>query len=266
LADPHPARAHLNLAESSRLLFELDPGAEVEAGGGWLFGAGSADNPMITNAAFRLDDGLEPSDLIARAREYFGARGRGFTVWARSGVPEDDELISFAEADGLLNAYEMPEMLLAGPVEEIPLTAGAELRRLETAEDAGEYWRVAATAYESIGFPREVFGHYEGLEKLAAEGADAAAFIALLDGVPASIAMTIVNHGIAGIYWVGSLVEARGRGLGRAVTAAATNAGFGLGAEAASLQASPMGGPVYLAMGFETIYDYRLLLSPAPDA
>jgi Acetyltransferase (GNAT) domain len=266
LADSHPARAHLNLAQSSRMLFELDPGAEVEAGDGWLFGAGTADNPMITNAVFRLDDELEPSDLIARARAFFGSRGRGFTVWGRSGVPEDDELISFAEADGLLNAYEMPEMLLAGRVEELPLTAGAELRRVETAEDAGEYWRVAAAAYESIGFPPEVFGHYEGLEELGAEGTEAAAFLALLDGAPVSIAMTIVNHGIAGIYWVGSLDEARGRGLGRAVTAAATNAGFDLGAEVASLQASPMGKPVYLAMGYETIYDYRLLLSPGPHA
>ena len=76
--------------------------------------------------------------------------------------------------------------------------------------------------------------------------------------------MTIVNHGVAGIYWVGSLAEARGRGVGRAITAAATNAGFDLGAEFASLQASPMGEPVYRAMGYETIYDYRLLLSPAP--
>ena len=266
MAEPGAGRAHLNLAESSRLLFELDPGADVEAGGGWLFGAGSADNPMITNAAFRLDDELEPTELIARAREFFGDRGRGFTVWARSGVPEDDELISFAEADGLLNAYEMPEMLLAERVEEIPLTAGAELRRLESAEDAADYWRVAAAAYESIGFPPEVFGHYEGLEKLAAEGTKAVAFLALLEGAPVSIAMTIVNHGIAGIYWVGSLDEARGRGLGRAVTAAAANAGFDLGAEVASLQASPMGRPVYLAMGFRTIYDYRLLLSSAPDA
>ena len=76
--------------------------------------------------------------------------------------------------------------------------------------------------------------------------------------------MTIVSHGVAGIYWVGSLAEARGRGIGRAITAAATNAGFDLGAELASLQASPMGAPVYRAMGYETIYDYRLLLSPAP--
>ena len=47
------------------------------------------------------------------------------------------------------------------------------------------------------------------------------------------------------------------------MTAAATDAGFDLGADIASLQASPMGKPVYEAMGFETIYDYRLCLSPA---
>ena len=78
--------------------------------------------------------------------------------------------------------------------------------------------------------------------------------------------MTIVSHGVAGIYWVGSLERARGMGIGRAVTAAATNAGFDLGADVASLQASPMGGPIYTAMGFETVYDYRLLLSPAPGS
>jgi predicted acetyltransferase len=76
--------------------------------------------------------------------------------------------------------------------------------------------------------------------------------------------MTIVSHGVAGIYWVGSLEQARGKGLGQAVTAAATNAGFELGAEIASLQASPMGKPIYEAMGYETIFDYQLLMSPAP--
>ena len=34
-------RAHLNLVDSSRWFFELDPGATIEAGDGWLFGAGS---------------------------------------------------------------------------------------------------------------------------------------------------------------------------------------------------------------------------------
>jgi hypothetical protein len=261
LADP-AARAHLNLVESSRRLFELDRGSEVEATHGWLLGAGSATHPVISNVAFRVDDGVDPRELIARARDFFGPRGRGFALWGRGGLPEDEDLLAAAEAAGMSSVYEMPEMVLHGRAEEPSLPGGAEVRRLTTAEEAAEYWRIAAAAYASIGFPPEVFGFYDGLERL--DGSDAAAFLAHLDGAPVSIAMTIVNHGVAGIYWVGSLSEARGRGLGRAVTAAATNAGLDLGADFASLQASPMGEPIYRAMGFETLYDYRLLLSPAP--
>jgi predicted acetyltransferase len=76
--------------------------------------------------------------------------------------------------------------------------------------------------------------------------------------------MTMVSHGVAGIYWVGSLERARGKGLGRAVTVAATNAGFGLGADVASLQASPMGKPIYLELGYETAFEYQMWMSPPP--
>jgi GNAT superfamily N-acetyltransferase len=268
LAESVAGRAHLNLVESSRLLSELDPGAEIEDGDGWLFSAGSAgsaDNPLITNAAFRADDGLEPDLLLSRAREFFGGLGRGFTVWARGGAAEDRELILAAEAAGLESVYAMPEMILTERVEEPALADGVAIRPLAGAEDAEAYWRIAAAAYADIGFPPEVFSFYEGLEALAAPGSDALAFLADLDGAPVAIAMTIVNHGVAGIYWVGNLAKARGRGIGRAVTAAATNAGFDLGADLASLQASPMGEPVYRAMGYETIYEYRLLLSRAPE-
>ena len=63
---------------------------------------------------------------------------------------------------------------------------------------------------------------------------------------------------------MGSLEQARGKGLGRAVTVAATNAGFDLGADIASLQASPMGKPIYLKLGYETAFEYRMLMSPTP--
>jgi GNAT acetyltransferase-like protein len=264
LAETAARRAHLNLVESSRLLFGLDPGAELEADDGWLFGAGSPDHPAISNAAFRIDDEVDPSEMISRAREFFGGRGRGFTIWARAGVAEDEELIGGAEAAGLQNVYEMPEMIIASRPAALPLAAGVEVRRLESTEDSEQYWRIAAEAYRDVGFPPEVFGFYGGLEELTAPGGDAAAFLADLDGVPVGIAMTIVSHGVAGVYWVGSLAAARGRGIGRAVTVAATAAGFDLGAEVASLQASPMGEPIYRAMGYEAIYVYRLLLSPAP--
>jgi len=256
--------AHLNLIDSSRQLFELDSGAEIEAGAGRLFGAGTSSHPAISNAAFRLDDELDPTELIEAARAFFGARERGFALWARAGAPEDRDLIEAAEGAGLQQVHETPEMVLGKRPPERPLPEGVELRRVDSAADAEDFWRVAADAYTSNGFPPEVFAHYDRHEGLAA--ANAASFLARLDGRPAAIAMTLVSRGVAGIYWVGTREEARGHGLAWAVTAAAVNAGFDLGGRLVSLQASAMGRPVYERMGFEPVYDYRLLLSRPAEA
>ena len=47
---------------------------------------------------------------------------------------------------------------------------------------------------------------------------------------------------------------ARGQGLGALVTTAVTNLAFARGAASVTLQASPMGEPVYRALGYEPIY------------
>ncbi len=258
------ARVHLNLIDSSRQLFELDPGAVVEAGDGWFFGAGRSPHPAISNAAFRTDDELDSEEFLERARAFFEGLGRGFSVWLRHEELADRDLLAAAEAAGLTQVHEMPEMVLGERPEERPLPSGVELRRVSTAGEAEDYWRVATLSYASLGFPPGIFDFYEDPTGLLAE--NAAAFIAYLDERPVSIAMTIVSHGVAGIYWVGSLEQARGKGLGWALTATATNAGFDLGADAASLQASVMGRPIYAAMGYEAIYDYRLLMSAPPEA
>lgn len=230
-------RAHLNLVDSSRQFFELDPGAAVEAEPGWLFGAGCSTHPVISNGAFRRDDGVDASEFVTRAKEFFAARERRFSIWVRGGQAEDRDLVLAAEAEGLQLVYEMPEMMLGEKLEAPELPPGAELRRLTEIEQASDFWRVAIASYSDIGFPPEVFTGYTNHAGLLAE--NVVAFLALLDGEPVGIAMTMVSHDVAGIYWVGSLEQARGKGIGRAVTVAATNAGFDLGADVASLQASP---------------------------
>lgn len=255
-------RAHLNLLDSSRQFFELDPAAAIESEPGWLFGAGCSTHPVISNGAFRRDDGVDAGEFVVRAKEFFAARGRGFSIWVRGGQAEDRDLAAAAEAAGFQLVYEMPEMTLAGRPAPPELPPGAELRRLTTVEQAPDFWRVATTSYASIGFPPEVFAGYTNHAGLLAE--NVVAFLALLDGEPVGIAMTMVSHDVAGIYWVGSLEQARGKGIGRAVTAAATNAGFDLGANVASLQASPMGKPIYEAMGYEIAFEYQMFMSPTP--
>ncbi|HWA53720.1 MAG TPA: GNAT family N-acetyltransferase [Solirubrobacterales bacterium] len=253
-------RAHLNLVDSSRQFFELDPDAAIEAESGWLFGAGSSNHPVISNGAFCRDDGVDAGEFISRAKEFFAARDRRFSIWAKGGQAEDEDLVAAAEAAGFEAVYEMPEMVLRKRPEPPEPTLETELRKLEAPEQADDFWRVAIESYADIGFPPEIFSGYTNHAGLLAE--NVAAFIAYLDGEPVSIAMTIVSDEVAGIYWVGSRIQARGRGIGRAVTTAATAAGFDLGANVASLQASPMGKPIYLAMGYEVAFDYRLFLSP----
>ena len=45
-----------------------------------------------------------------------------------------------------------------------------------------------------------------------------AAFVAYLDGAPVSCAMTLVSHGVAGVFYVATVESARRRGLGDALT------------------------------------------------
>jgi RimJ/RimL family protein N-acetyltransferase len=256
-------RSHLNLIDSSRQLIELDPGAEVESDEQGLLLAGRHEHPVIANAAIRADDTLDGAAFVARAQDFFGKRGRGFSVFVRANEPEDEDLAGAAADAGMVNVFEMPEMVISERVEERELPPNAELRRLSSAEEVAAYWALTADAYVSLGFPPEVFSYYDNHEGLLTD--NIAAFIAYLDGRPVSAAMTAVSRGVAGIYWVGTLEEARGKGLAWATTAAATNAGFELGADLASLQASPMGEPIYLKMGYEALFPYRLFMGAPPQ-
>jgi len=260
LADSRLESAHVNLVDSSRLFYELDPDAAIEAEPNRLFGAGGSTHPVISNVALRREDGADAADFLARASDFFARGQRRFSIWLRAEQPADRDLVAAAESAGFRTVFEMPEMTLDAPLPSKPLPAGAELRRLSAPDQVPDFWRVAKAAYATNGFPPEVFAGYTRHEGLLA--ANVAAFVAYLDGEPVSIAMTIVNNDVAGIYWVGSIEQARGRGLGQAATVAATNAGFDLGGKIASLQASPMGRPIYSKLGYETAFDYRLMISP----
>ncbi len=83
---------------------------------------------------------------------------------------------------------------------------------------------------------------------------------------PAAAAVAILSDGIAGLYWVATLPEARGRGLGEACTRLAGNRAFELGARCVVLQASKMGEPIYRRMGYREVTRYRWYAKgpPAP--
>lgn len=80
-------------------------------------------------------------------------------------------------------------------------------------------------------------------------------------GQPVSTSMLYISHGVAGIYWVATAKEYRGRGFAEALTFHACSEGLKVVPRFRSLQASQLGEPVYKRMEFKTIYQYNKYLS-----
>jgi GNAT superfamily N-acetyltransferase len=76
-------------------------------------------------------------------------------------------------------------------------------------------------------------------------------FLARRDGAPLASSVLVSAAGVAGLYNVGTLPDARRTGLGRLVSLAAMVAGRDAGYRVGVLQSSGLGKPVYQAIGFE---------------
>lgn len=94
---------------------------------------------------------------------------------------------------------------------------------------------------------------------------DVRLFTGYLDGRPAGTSLAIRTGDACGIYSVGTLPDARRRGVGTAVTWAAVRAGRDWGCETIVLQSSEMGFSMYRSMGFRTAVSY-VTFRPAPTA
>ena len=90
-------------------------------------------------------------------------------------------------------------------------------------------------------------------------------WVASLEGMPVAAAALFVGAGVAGIYNVCTVPEARGRGIGRAVTGAALDEAVSRGLDLAILGASEMGLPVDRRMGFREVSRLRSY-APPPEA
>lgn len=81
-------------------------------------------------------------------------------------------------------------------------------------------------------------------------------FLARLEGRPVGTSLAVRTGDLGGIYSVGTIEDARRRGVGSAVTWAAVEQIRDWGCAAAVLQSSAMGYPVYRSMGFEEVVRY----------
>ena len=233
----------------------------TERGGGAAAREGAllvmaAPHPFpFVNGAIAVDSGEDFEGTLERANSFFAKHDRPrWTLFTRE-TGEDEALEEAARSRGMeiVNPH-YPEMICRERVAETADEGAVELREVGSTEDARAYWRICATAYESLGFPRELFEGYPA----AMLNPPVFGCLAWSDAERVGAAMGIVLEGVGLVFWVGSLPAARGRGIGAAVTAWVTNRAFDEGADFVSLQASPMGLSVYERLGYERVFDYRV--------
>jgi hypothetical protein len=228
-----------------------DPCEFAEQDGLILVAGANAFPIAYRNCAVRVDRRLAPKDALARAREFFGARRRGFTLITRDS--RDEDLAAFSTTAGLKPVGEIPCMLIETPLAEPRVPSDIRIDRFREERHVQDAVAVNAEAYEAIKLPaREARAYFGRPKELLSERVEG--FVAYRDARPVSTALTIFSGESAGVYWVGTAESARRRGLGEICTRLATNAGFERGAKVVTLQASPYGEPIYKQLGYRT-YD-----------
>jgi ribosomal protein S18 acetylase RimI-like enzyme len=137
--------------------------------------------------------------------------------------------------------------------------AGFELRKVEGAQMRALWGRIAA---QGSGFPAAAVDALEALEPTIDDARYAAQrrYLGLLEGTLVACSALVIEAGVAGVYAVATLPQARRRGIGRAMTLLPLLEARELGCRVGVLQSSSAGRSLYESLGFRAAFDYGLYL------
>jgi GNAT superfamily N-acetyltransferase len=249
--DPLVAAGILNMIAAFRTLARHAPGGEIRDSGG-VFGFTTGAPVWLFNGIVVVDD-PSPKELRA-AVHWIQDRAVPFGIWLLAGQGRGIEDLLVGEGLELMGEPH-PAMVLH-PVPEAPPSApGVTVEPVDEA-NLHEFIQVM----DQGGFPAAVANRLFG--PAFAADPDVQLFLARLDGRPVGTSLAVRSPDATGVYAVGTLEDARRRGVGSASTWAAVAAGRAWGAETIVLDSSEIGFGVYSAMGFRMVARYAVYGPP----
>jgi GNAT superfamily N-acetyltransferase len=190
----------------------------------------------LANAAVYRDAAGLGSALPLLDRAYVEAGVRRSLIWV---PPGDESARDVLGAAGYALDSEAPAMAL-------------DLERLPPEDDPLDDWSDTPDPAEIAQIVERSYGLQDGAIHAAIKGwlEPATAYVARLDARPACC-LTLIRQGPdAGVFLVGTIPEARGRGLARRLLLHALHAARAAGASVSTLQSSRLGYPVYQRLGY----------------
>ena len=214
---------------------------------------------LVTGASMPLLNGvfsvMRPADA-AEVATFAASPGLESVAWSVQvrGEEVDPRIVGTAADHGLRQRSTLPFMLKE--LEEgdggEPDPAGLMVRRV-LGDEGDPYRAVMAAGYEG---PEELFSIFAAPSLM--DHPSMRGHLAEVDGIPVASSFGVLVDDLVGVFNIAVPPRYRRRGYGRAATAAVLRDARAAGARTAFLHASPLGVPLYRAMGFHLAENWTL--------
>lgn len=216
--------------------------------------------PLFNGVIFSNSNENETALLIDELNERIKAQGAPAFWWiGPRTMPRN--ISTLLEQHGLNPAGEVPGMamkLSLLPRQPEPITHFT-LRKVNNPDMQALWGRIAATGTD---FPDQAIDQMTRLEKTITDPQyqSQQRYIGYLEDVPVATSALVLDAGVAGIYAVATLPEARQKGIGRMMTMMPLLEAREMGYRLGVLQSSSAGYSVYQKLGFQELWKYSLYL------
>jgi ribosomal protein S18 acetylase RimI-like enzyme len=257
------AAVEANINAQIRLMYTHMPDVDVIDGPD-LLGMMSELPDLRLNCIYWASFPPQPEQAqtrIDRVLKRNHARGQPPMTWVVSPSTQPRDLGRYLEARGFTRAYRgVPGMALdlGAFVEPHATPTALSIERVVDLQTLRQWLHPVAVSFD---FQDAIVSAH--LEMFSSQGFDLEAtfgpsvpwqlFVGLQRGEPVAASRLFCAAGVAGIYHVATVPEARGQGFGTVMTLAALRAGQELGYRVAILSASGEGYDLYGRLGFRTV-------------
>ncbi|MCX5065715.1 GNAT family N-acetyltransferase [Micromonospora lupini] len=222
---------------------------------GWYAKRGTARGAVTHAGAATLNVAydLSPEPDLEALDELATEVSRQVPVWSimvRGAA--DGTVADLAGRHGLRDRSELP--LLGCTAGELVFRADPARRELVRRVGAAESDRYTDVLTRGFEVPEGLFGSLMGGDVLAAESITG--YLCEEAGRPVGTGLAMRTRGVVGVFNIAVVPSARGRGLGRVITEEVLRDGVAAGADAAYLQSSALGRPLYESMGFRLLKNW----------
>jgi GNAT superfamily N-acetyltransferase len=199
------------------------------------------------NQVFVLEP-LADATVLLESLAGFQQAGRRCRLRVRDDIGLADDIVAAA---GLTLRGGIPSMALTPVESQDTSTADLDIRPATDEATLADHVSIVASAFD---WAREELARVFTSRLLADDAWSA--FVGYVGGEPVSTTQLVVTGDTGGLYYVGTLESHRGKGYGALLTRRAVGEAAARGCTLVSLQASPLGRPVYERVGFRRVADY----------